>query len=124
MPASPGASGHDPHLEVYKLLSLLRDARSPDRSSLVLEKRSHARYQTCLSARLIAPDSDYSQGCTVRDLSEGGARVSAMSLAQVPQRLYLYVEHSGDMWECEVRWQRADEAGRSGSRSPRWSTRR
>jgi PilZ domain len=77
----------------------------------MLDNRAHPRIPTRLSGRLLSRDGRCNMSCTLKDVSEGGACVSAMDLGVVPRHLYLYVEKSGDMFECEVRWRRADEMG-------------
>jgi hypothetical protein len=52
------------------------------------------------------------------DLSEGGARVSSTNYDLVPSLVFLLIEKTGDIFECEVRWRRVDGIGFSFIDSP------
>jgi PilZ domain-containing protein len=82
------------------------------------DNRSSPRIPTRLKARLLSVDGRCNLNCVVLDLSEGGARVSASDYDLVPSRVFLVVEKTGDIFECEVKWRRADGLGFSFIDSP------
>lgn len=59
----------------------------------------------------MSADGRCNLNCTVTDLSEGGARVSTADYGLVPGHVFLVVEKTNDIYECEVRWRYADAVG-------------
>ena len=49
--------------------------------------------------------------CTVRDLSETGARLLVSGSLNAPDTFELFVELDGIWVDCEVAWRRADQIG-------------
>jgi methyl-accepting chemotaxis protein len=66
------------------------------------ERRSERRSRVLLPARILVPNTD-GLDCTIRDLTEGGARVHVPHHKQVPNRFSLVVEASGRRYECEAK---------------------
>jgi hypothetical protein len=77
----------------------------------MLDRHTQPRLAAPSPGRLISRDGRCNRSCTIKDLSEDGASLSAMDLEGVPQHVYLFVESSGELFECDVSWQRADEMG-------------
>jgi hypothetical protein len=50
----------------------------------------------------------YCVDCTIRDLSETGALVSTTAPERVPSKVFLWQKETGVLFECEVRWQKAE----------------
>ena len=85
---------------------------------MIQNQRAHPRIETRLEGRLLSMVGRCNLRCVIADLSEGGARVSSPSYDLVPSRVFLLVEKTGDIFECEVRWRRADGVGFSFIDSP------
>ena len=73
--------------------------------------RAHPRFPTKLHGRLLSLDGRCNYTCTITDVSESGARVGTPECEHVPDRVFLFLGKSGDVFECEVRWRRGDELG-------------
>lgn len=85
---------------------------------MIQDQRAHPRIATRLDGRLLSTDGRCNLRCTITDLSEGGARVTSANSDLVPERVFLLIASSGDIFECEVRWRRADGVGFSFVDSP------
>ena len=73
--------------------------------------RAHPRIATRLQARLLSVDGRCNLRCVITDLSEGGAGVSTSDYGLVPSHVFLMVDKTGEIFECEVRWRRGDGVG-------------
>ena len=49
--------------------------------------------------------------CTVRDMSDGGARISVAGSVGIPDTFELYVELDASWAGCEVTWRRGETVG-------------
>ena len=80
-------------------------------SVVIPDDRAHPRVETRSKGRLLSLDGRCNYNCVVLDVSEGGARVSAIEFALVPTRVFLLLVKSGDTFECDVRWRREGQVG-------------
>jgi len=64
------------------------------------ERRTHYRRRTLLSGQLAFNNGWGALDCTVRDLSEGGAKIEIGSWLNLPRELELYLDR-GDRFRCE-----------------------
>ncbi len=68
------------------------------------------RRRTCLNGKLVygdgifAPDGAFTLDCTIRDLSESGAKVTIFRRQPLPPDLYLIVVKSGIAHRARVVW--------------------
>jgi hypothetical protein len=85
---------------------------------VIHNQRAHPRIEIRLDGRLLSMDGRCNLRCVIIDLSEGGARVSSSNYDLVPRRVFLLIEKTGDIFECEVRWRRVDGIGFSFIDSP------
>ena len=85
---------------------------------VIQDSRAHPRIPTRLKGRLLSIDGRCNLNCIVIDLSEGGARVTTANYDLVPSHPFLLIEKTSDIFECEVRWRRADGVGLSFVDSP------
>lgn len=85
---------------------------------MVQDSRAHPRISTRLKGRLLSIDGRYNLACTVIDLSEGGARVNTAHYSLLPSEIFLLIEKTCDIFECQVRWLRSVEIGLSFIDSP------
>jgi len=81
------------------------------REMVVVERRAHVRHEVQLAGELIWNGGAQRQLCTIRDISLDGARVETGRLPEMPTRFFLHEKHDGNLFECEIRWQRSGEMG-------------
>ncbi|MDQ0456486.1 PilZ domain-containing protein [Rhizobium paknamense] len=74
------------------------------------EKRIKHRARTLKAGRIIYNHGNSTMDCTVRNLSEGGAKLAADNLGVVPDRFELQLEGQ-PLHHCEVRWRKLTEIG-------------
>jgi len=79
------------------------------------ERRDVNRQNTNLAALAVSPDVQQQVHktvfCTVRDLSEGGAKVTADDPDNVPKQLWLLISGHESIYECDVVWEQKNEFG-------------
>jgi PilZ domain-containing protein len=75
------------------------------------ERRRSARTYVFKAAQLIAPDRHKVIGCTVRDLSDGGACLDIADGKATSQFLDLSFDWFRSVRRCEVRWCSAGRIG-------------
>ena len=59
------------------------------------------------------PDCSITLECLIVDVSDAGARVRTELALILPEKVYLWRSDTADLFDCEVRWQLAKEAGLS-----------
>jgi hypothetical protein len=62
------------------------------------------RARTCLNGRIVYGEGAYSVDCAIRDMSEGGARVTISERQFLPVGLYLIVVRNCVAHEAKVVW--------------------
>jgi hypothetical protein len=75
------------------------------------ERRRSERTPVFKAAQLLASDRRKVIGCTVRDLSAGGACIDIESAEEMPQFLDLSFDWFRSFRRCEVRWRSANRLG-------------
>ena len=75
------------------------------------ERRRSVRTHVFKAAQLIAPDRRKMIGCTVRDLSAGGACLEVANAQRMPPSLELSFDWFRSFRRCEVRWRAASRVG-------------
>ena len=80
---------------------------------LLADKRGDPRIPVNLDGRLLSIDGRCNLFCVIADLSQSGARVRTRHGAFVPDRVYLRIDATGDVFDCDRRWARDNEAGLS-----------
>ncbi len=66
------------------------------------ERRAERRSRVLLAAHILTP-SGTSIACSIRDLSEGGARLHLFSHEQLPDRFDVVIDKNGRRYTCEAR---------------------
>jgi methyl-accepting chemotaxis protein len=66
------------------------------------ERRGERRTRVLLPAQILAPGAE-PLACSIRDLTEGGARLHLGARSRIPERFTLVVEADGRRFACEVR---------------------
>jgi hypothetical protein len=85
--------------------------RKEDSAGKPAERRPKARKQVLLTGILASPSGDSSMDCTIRDLSETGARVIAAKGARFPPTFYLINIRDRVAYEARVVRSEGLEAG-------------
>ena len=68
------------------------------------------RIRTCLSGKLVygdgifAPTGSFTQDCTIRDLSEGGAKIILSQRQYLPKDIYLIIAKYAVVHEAIIVW--------------------
>jgi hypothetical protein len=68
------------------------------------DRREFPRHSVQIVGKLLSADMLHCVDVVIKELSEGGALVSAALPAAFPKRGYLWQEKTGTVFECEVRW--------------------
>jgi hypothetical protein len=83
---------------------------SPGVAADAAQRRKDARQKTLIGAKVVFNDMMSVYDCTIRDLSEHGARVKLNAPVQVPSTFMLRF-HDGRIRQCKVRRRNALELG-------------
>ena len=75
------------------------------------EHRRSARRRVLLGGKLVFGPTDITLDCTIRDLSEKGARVRIASPVPLPDTVWLIELRNGLAFESHVAWRRVPEFG-------------
>jgi hypothetical protein len=86
-------------------------AKFEELSLPVIERRRPVRKKSYLRGLTVACDGAWARVCTVRDISEGGAKISVANDQAVPQHAYLVVSKKVAAYEVLVVWARRNEVG-------------
>jgi zona occludens toxin (predicted ATPase) len=74
------------------------------------ESRKVQRHRTLKGARIVVNDGFSTFQCTVRNLSEAGAKLKVASIIGIPDRFELALD-DGQRFKCEVVWKSETEIG-------------
>jgi hypothetical protein len=75
-----------------------------------MDKRAFARRRVLKGGRITFNDGRSTIDCTVRDLSDGGAKLRVASVIGVPDHFRLVVT-GGEIYECRVVHRKENELG-------------
>ena len=75
------------------------------------ERRSSRRKKSFLRGKIIYDRGAHSCECTIRDVSDGGARVELPVGQIIPKKIFLVEMRGGIAYECEVRWRAPSSIG-------------
>jgi hypothetical protein len=79
----------------------------------VVEGRRTARKRTLLGGKVIYGDDNRVRDCTIRDISETGARIILAKGEIIPTRVFLMDRRSASAYEARVTWIKAPDFGLS-----------
>jgi hypothetical protein len=79
-------------------------------------RRKFPRHRALLAGRVAYGTTAFTLGCTIRDISEGGARIKLPAGQTVPNKVYLIDVRKGCAYEASVVWRRTPEVGLSFSK--------
>lgn len=68
------------------------------------ERRKAVRHKTLKGARIVFNNGWASIVCTVRNISDGGAKLQVESVVDVPSTFTLVFDDGSPSRECYVRW--------------------
>jgi hypothetical protein len=77
----------------------------------VVDQRGKQRRRTLLSGKVIYGDDNRVRDCTIRDISDKGARIALAKGECVPTRLYLIDRRTARAYEARVTWIKAPDFG-------------
>ena len=89
----------------------MNEPNSNQRGSPATERRPNQRRRTLLSAVACHSNGAYTFDCTVRNLSESGARVLIASDVPFPSEIYIIVLRDSVAYEAIVVWNSGREIG-------------
>jgi hypothetical protein len=75
------------------------------------ERRKHPRHKSLLQGRLAFNNGRSSIDCLIRDMSDGGARLSFASPVTLPEVAELQIPSKHENHPVHVRWGNGDEYG-------------
>lgn len=87
---------------------LQHSALSPPR---VVDQRGILRRRTLLGGKVVYGDDNRVRDCTIRDISDKGARIALAKGECVPTRLYLIDRRTARAYEARVTWIKAPDFG-------------
>lgn len=73
-------------------------------------RREATRRRVLLAGKVVLPGGGVID-CTLRDRSDGGARIRVQSVVGIPDEFQLLVEPTGEMVQAKVAWRRPNEIG-------------
>ncbi|HXJ00782.1 MAG TPA: PilZ domain-containing protein [Micropepsaceae bacterium] len=77
----------------------------------VVDERRAARKRTLLSGKVIYGEDNRVRDCTIRDLSQSGARIALARGEVIPTRVFLIDRRSASLYEARVTWIKAPDFG-------------
>src|SRR6185437_10553294 len=76
------------------------------------ERRKSFRVEWHSAGKIYDPDGDWSYACIVKDFSNGGAKITAVPVSDVPDRFMLrFVRGPRGARACHVLWRSLDTLG-------------
>jgi hypothetical protein len=75
------------------------------------EKRRSQRQRVLKSGKIVFANGSFSIDCTVRNLSEKGARLQVPTTVAIPDRFVLVDGHGGARRAAKVTWRKGDLMG-------------
>ncbi|GHB17948.1 hypothetical protein GCM10007094_02050 [Pseudovibrio japonicus] len=82
-----------------------------DSATANAERRRAYRRRTLKEGRIVFANHTMVFDCTIRDLSDYGARLKMETTIDVPDEFYLYLVHLRQRVQVEVRWRTPDSLG-------------
>ena len=77
----------------------------------VVNDRRALRKRTLLGGRVVYGDDNRVRDCTIRDLSEKGARIALAKGEVIPTRVFLIDKRAATVYEARVTWIKAPDFG-------------
>lgn len=93
------------------------DVAPPNASSRDADKRQSARKKSILRGKIAYDNGARSFDCTIRDISDTGARIDLPLDHIVPKNFVLIDMRNGNAFEAEVKWRTRSQIGMTFARS-------
>lgn len=77
----------------------------------MVERRSLLRKRAFLKGVICFNKRSSTMECTIRDISEGGARLVVSSAVTVPEAFELFIPSKNEYLDAKQRWRRGDDLG-------------
>jgi hypothetical protein len=74
-------------------------------------KRSSPRQRVLKSGKIVFANGSFSIDCTIRNISETGARLQVPTTVSIPDKFTLVDAHAGTRHEVRVAWRKKDQIG-------------
>ncbi len=75
------------------------------------DKRRSQRQRVLKSGKIIFANGSFSVDCTIRNLSETGARLQVPTTVAIPDRFTFVDNHGGTRRAAKIVWRKADMIG-------------
>jgi hypothetical protein len=75
------------------------------------ERRPISRRRVLLGGIIVGDDGRFTLSCKIRDITEGGARISIPKSQNIATNVYLINVRDRTGHDAQVKWRRGDEAG-------------
>jgi hypothetical protein len=75
------------------------------------DRRALVRQKVDFNAKLIFVDAARVLDCNVVDMTADGARLELFAAMELPERAYLWENHTNSVFECTVIWRKPGCAG-------------
>lgn len=75
------------------------------------DKRKFPRRRVLKEGKIVFADGLRVLDCTIRDMSEEGARLLIASTVGLPDTFQLYEKSSGTLYPCSIAWRQANAIG-------------
>jgi hypothetical protein len=89
-------------------MATLNSAALPPR---VVDGRRASRTRTLLGGKLIYGEHHYTCDCSIRDISESGARITLPKGQVIPTRIFLMDRSTASAYEARVAWIKVPDFG-------------
>lgn len=89
----------------------MRQANAQESPQQRFDRRSSRRGKLLLRGRVVFERGAGSVDCTIRDMSETGARIEVATGTMLPKKFTLMVLRDGTAHEAEVKWCRPKQMG-------------
>jgi hypothetical protein len=87
------------------------DGRAAGDERRLGERRQGLRMRTLISGQVIYNHGQSTLDCQIRNLSGGGAKITAEGASAVPDSFKLFIPSRGTTYAAEVRWRNVNSVG-------------
>ena len=78
---------------------------------MLRDRRKNFRVEWNSPGTIYSREGGSGYHCIVKDLSNGGVKISGVAVAEVPDQFTLHIAGDSKTRECEVLWRKADSLG-------------
>src|ERR1700680_295462 len=81
------------------------------RRPAMAKQRAAGRHKSFLKGRIYFNNKQSSIDCLIREISEGGARLTFSDSVATPDVVELYIPNKDETYRAKVKWHKGDEMG-------------